>query len=296
MRPMSAQPTDALIKMAIIGARQVLKVIEREGSFPPMLVSRTGADYDTKAVLARDSNEASRLLRAQALALPREAEACVLLYDAVMNVGGQRQDAILVEGHERGAAQGFLFAQRYSGGGPGRPLTVVDEGVMVIQAAPAILQTAPRVDTYVQIPSGTVIDTLVTVVDNYEVSYFALHEGRVVGIRSHVAAPHQVAVLTRVDAADEWTPELTQRLVAEVAQVRAHLDAEDSGLATCLVAVTRDHLGDPPDVQRLQPLLAALQAVSRRPGGTGVSVLAKPSKGDDSYESQALALIRGLEP
>ena len=270
-------------------------VIQKQGALPPMMVYRVGGEYEVEPLAAKDSAEAGSLGRLRARQLTA-ADACVLLYETYLRLGGQRADAIIVEGHERCDEHAFVFAKRYQPGQPGQPSRLLDDAMLALGTAEPILPASPPcVETYVQTPSGTVISTLVTVLDRYSIECLILHQDRVVASRIEVKAPHKVACITRVDAADEWTPAHTDQLVRELFEIRNHLDPEDYGLATCLVAVTRDHLGSPPDYERLRSLLTGIQPVSRRVGGTGVLVLGSASKGPGSLEDRAISLIKGLQ-
>lgn len=293
---MEPQASLELIQMAARTIDRALAIIAKHGSLPPMIAYRVGADYQVESLQARDSAEAAQVGRRRAQELSN-ADACVLFYETYLRLDGQRADAVVAECHERSAEHAFVFAKRYQPGGPDQPPRLVDQGILALGVAKMILPgSAPRVETWVQIPSGAVIGTLVTVVDRHALEYLALHEGKVIALRAELKAPQKVAILTQVEAIDEWNQGHTDRAVCDLLEIRQFLDPDDSGIATCILAVTRDHLGSPPDFQRLKPLLVALQRVSARTGGAGMLVLNKASKGPGSLEEDARNLIMGLEP
>jgi hypothetical protein len=293
---MEPQASPELIQMAVRAMDRALAVIAAQGSLPPMLTYRVGSDYQVETLAAKDSAEAAQVGRRRAQELAN-ADACVLLYETYLRLDGQRADAVIAECQERTSEHAFVFARRYEPGTPGQPPRLLDKNILAFGTAKMILPASPpRVQTWVQIPSGAVIGTLATVVDRHATEYLALHEGQVVALRAELKVPQELAFVTRVEAADEWTQEHTEQSVCDLLEIRQFLDPHDSGAATCILAVTRDHLGSPPDFQRLKPLLVALQRVSARTGGAGMFVLGKASKGPGSLEEEAVSLIKGLEP
>lgn len=139
------------------------------------------------------------------------------------------------------------------------------------------------------------IDTLITVKDRLATEYLILHQGEVVRLQVPLPAGHKMAAVVRVEAADEWTPALTERLVSQMLTIHRDLDPADVGKATCIVGLTADHVGEPSGAQALKPLIEALRRVSSRAGGTGVRLLSKASKGPGSFEEAAHSIIRGLK-
>lgn len=293
MDPQPSRAITALIQGAIDRA---FAELEKNGFVPPMLVYRLAGGHKIERLQASDSAEVGRVARERARQLTG-AEACVVVYEAYLGAGGQRAEAIIGEGHERESQHGFAFGKRYRPAQGPRPALALDASAVALGVtAPILPGSPPRLDSYVRTPAGVLISTLVNVVDRYTAEYFALHQGEVIVLRAELKAPQKLAVLTRVEPAEEWTRAYTDRLTGDMAEIRRFLDPDDTGLATCLVAVTRDHLGTPAHVQRLMPLLTSLQSVSKRVGGTGVRVLSRPSKGPGSFEDEAISLIRGLQP
>ena len=128
--------------MALRAIERGIAVIEKQGGLPPMLVYRIGSEYKVEPLPAKDSAEAARVGRLRAQELPA-ADACVLLYETYLRLAGQRADAVVAEGQERSSGHAFAFAKRYQPAQGGQPPRFLDEMMLAVGTADAILPGPP---------------------------------------------------------------------------------------------------------------------------------------------------------
>ena len=295
IRRMSVGAGDGISAFVAGAINRGFDELQRTGALPPFLVYRVGGAYKLERLTATNSAEASAAGRERARKLDG-ADACVLVYDGFLRSETGRSDAVLAEGHERVAEHGYMFGRRYEAASSVPRVRPLDSSTVALGTCTAILPASPPyVETHVLTPGGALIDTLITVKDRLATEYLILHQGEVVRLQVPLPAGHKMAAVVRVEAADEWTPALTERLVSQMLTIHRDLDPADVGKATCIVGLTADHVGEPSGAQALKPLIEALRRVSSRAGGTGVRLLSKASKGPGSFEEAAHSIIRGLK-
>jgi hypothetical protein len=110
--------SEVLTEMVFKALDHAIDCVRDSGQLIPFLITQSAeSEPDAKPKLARfvaGTLEASLAeARKQAATLAPDVKYCVLAYDGYVNIDGNRCDAIMVEGMERGSKAAVCFAQRY---------------------------------------------------------------------------------------------------------------------------------------------------------------------------------------
>ena len=92
----------------------ILSVKESGGPLVPFVLMQEDGNRTMHRFAAEMLEESLEQARAAVASAPASVTAYALAYDGYVTIDGQKSDAVMVEGCERGQASGQLFAQRYA--------------------------------------------------------------------------------------------------------------------------------------------------------------------------------------
>lgn len=102
-----------LLDLLYFGLDHGIDSVRGGGPLIPFLVREEDGVRSLLRIVAETLEESVERCRDAARELPRSVERYAIAYDGYLTVGGQRTDAIVVEGAERGRSCGVRMAQRY---------------------------------------------------------------------------------------------------------------------------------------------------------------------------------------
>jgi hypothetical protein len=106
-------PTDALMDLVFMASDHAIESLAGGGPLTPFVVVQSGPRRTLERFVA-DTLEASEAQMRRAVgSLDASVTAFAMVYDGFLTVDGEKFDAVLIEGGERGAPAAFEFAQRY---------------------------------------------------------------------------------------------------------------------------------------------------------------------------------------
>jgi len=132
--PSPAQPIEAsqrLGDLLFLALDHGVDSVRQGGPLVPFVIAEVDGKRSIDRFVAEPYEMAVAEARMAASKLSRQSSIYALAYDGFVTIGGDKYDAIIVHGAERGNGKAYLLAQRYVPAKDGKSLEVLGNPVLV---------------------------------------------------------------------------------------------------------------------------------------------------------------------
>ena len=130
-------PSDQLLDLVFAALDHGIESVQEGGPLIPFALTEGSDGRNLTRFVAETLEEGQQQARSHLRGQGATARAAIA-YDGYLTVDGERSDAVLVEGHERGQAASVTFAQRYRPGGRLRKFTTIGNAAFLGEGDPLL--------------------------------------------------------------------------------------------------------------------------------------------------------------